>query len=139
MEFRLAELENPARQHGIRLGRVATRQNSVNELKRASIVMRAESYRRRLFSEFDQAKEMFLPWMIRSPLDFLVVARCLRKQSDDPVLKAVIRQNQIRVWAHLNGTDSTSVIQSDAVIALTKIGEDGHADGDEGYRGRTPP
>ena len=61
MELRLAELENPARQHGIRLGQVATRQNAINELKRASIVMRAESYRRRLFSEFDQAKEMFLP------------------------------------------------------------------------------
>lgn len=61
MEFRLAELENPARQHGIHLGQVATRQNAINELKRASIVMRAESYRRRLFSEFDRAKEMFLP------------------------------------------------------------------------------
>jgi hypothetical protein len=61
MEFRLAELENPARQHGVRLGQVATRQNAVNELKRASIVMRAESYRRRLFSEFDRAKEIFLP------------------------------------------------------------------------------
>jgi MinD-like ATPase involved in chromosome partitioning or flagellar assembly len=61
MEFRLAELENPARQHGVRLGQVATRQNSVDELKRASIVMRAESYRRRLFAEFDRAKEMFLP------------------------------------------------------------------------------
>ena len=61
MDFRLAELENPARQHGIRLGQVATRQNTVPELKRASIVMRAESYRRRLFSEFDRAKEMFLP------------------------------------------------------------------------------
>jgi hypothetical protein len=56
MEFRLAELENPARQHGIRLGQVAARQNAINELKRASIVMRAESYRRRLFSEFDRAK-----------------------------------------------------------------------------------
>jgi hypothetical protein len=61
MEFRLAELKNPARQHGVRLGQVAARQNSVDELKRASIVMRAESYRRRLFSEFDRAKEMFLP------------------------------------------------------------------------------
>jgi MinD-like ATPase involved in chromosome partitioning or flagellar assembly len=61
MEFRLAELENPARQYGVRLGQVATRRNSVDELKRASIVMRAESYRRRLFSEFDRAKEMFLP------------------------------------------------------------------------------
>ena len=44
-----------------RLGQVAARQNAINELKRASIVMRAESYRRRLFSEFDRAKEMFLP------------------------------------------------------------------------------
>ena len=61
MDFRLAELENPARQHGIRLGQVATRQNAINELKRASIVMRAESYRRRLFSEFDRAKEICLP------------------------------------------------------------------------------
>jgi MinD-like ATPase involved in chromosome partitioning or flagellar assembly len=61
MEFRLAELENPARQHGVRLGQVATRQNAINELKRASIVMRAESYRRRLFSEFDRAKEICLP------------------------------------------------------------------------------
>jgi hypothetical protein len=61
MEFRLAELENPARQHGIRLGQVASRQNAINELKRASIVMRAESYRRRLCSEFDRAKEIFLP------------------------------------------------------------------------------
>jgi hypothetical protein len=61
MEFRLAELENPARQHGVRLGHVATRRNAINELKRASIVMRAESYRRRLFSEFDRAREGFLP------------------------------------------------------------------------------
>ena len=41
MEFRLAELENPARQSGVRLGQIAMRQNSVDELKRASIVMRA--------------------------------------------------------------------------------------------------
>lgn len=61
MEFRLAELENPARQYGVRLGQVAARQNSVDELKRASIVMRADSYRRRFFSEFDRATEMFLP------------------------------------------------------------------------------
>jgi len=34
MEFRLAELENPARQHGIRLGQVATTQNAIDKLKR---------------------------------------------------------------------------------------------------------
>jgi MinD-like ATPase involved in chromosome partitioning or flagellar assembly len=61
MEFRLAELENPLRQHGIQLGQVADRKATVEELKRASLVMRAQSYRRRLFSEFDRAREVFLP------------------------------------------------------------------------------
>lgn len=61
MEFRLAELENPLRQHGVQLGQVADRKTVVDELKRASLVMRAQSYRRRLFSEFDRAKEAFLP------------------------------------------------------------------------------
>ena len=61
MEFRLAELENPVRQHGIQLGQVADRKTMVDELKRASLVMRAQSYRRRLFSEFDRSKGAFLP------------------------------------------------------------------------------
>lgn len=61
MEFRLAELENPVRQHGIKLGDVAERKTTVNELKRASLVMRAQSYRRRLFTEFDNNTEVFLP------------------------------------------------------------------------------
>jgi MinD-like ATPase involved in chromosome partitioning or flagellar assembly len=61
MEFRLAELENPLRQHGIQIGQVADRKTVIDELKRASLVMRAQSYRRRLFSEFDRAKEAFLP------------------------------------------------------------------------------
>jgi MinD-like ATPase involved in chromosome partitioning or flagellar assembly len=61
MEFRLAELENPLRQHGIQLGQVADRKTVVDELKRASLVMRAQSYRRRLFSEFDRTREAFLP------------------------------------------------------------------------------
>ena len=60
MEFRLAELENPLRQHGIQLGQVADRKTMVDELKRASLVMRAQSYRRRLFSS-DRAREAFLP------------------------------------------------------------------------------
>jgi MinD-like ATPase involved in chromosome partitioning or flagellar assembly len=60
MEFRLAELENPVRQHGTKLGDVADRRTTVEELKRASVVMRAQSYRRRLFSEFERAKEVFL-------------------------------------------------------------------------------
>jgi MinD-like ATPase involved in chromosome partitioning or flagellar assembly len=61
MEFRLAELENPLRQYGIQLGQVADRKAVVDELKRASLVMRAQSYRRRLFSEFDRVRQVFLP------------------------------------------------------------------------------
>ena len=61
MEFRLAELENPVRQHGIQLGQVADRRTEVDELKRASLVMRAQSYRRRLFSEFDRTRQVLLP------------------------------------------------------------------------------
>jgi hypothetical protein len=59
--FRLAELENPVRQHGIKLGDVADRKASVDELRRASLAMRAQNYRRRLFSEFNRTKEVFLP------------------------------------------------------------------------------
>ena len=61
MEFRLAELENPARQYGVSLGQIAARETAVEELKRASLVMRAQSYRRKLFAEFDRAKAVFLP------------------------------------------------------------------------------
>lgn len=61
MEFRLAELENPIRQYGIQLGQVADRKAPIEELKRASLIMRAQSYRRRLFSEFDRARQVFLP------------------------------------------------------------------------------
>jgi MinD-like ATPase involved in chromosome partitioning or flagellar assembly len=61
MEFRLAELENPIRQHGVRLGHVVERKVKVSELNRASLVMRAQSYRRRLFAEFDRTREAFLP------------------------------------------------------------------------------
>ncbi len=60
-DFRLAELENPARQYGVKLGQIAERKAAVDELRRASLVMRAQSYRRRLFAEFDQAKAVLLP------------------------------------------------------------------------------
>jgi hypothetical protein len=61
MEFRLSDLENPARQHGVTLGQVAERKTQVDELQKASIVMRAQAYRRRLFAEFEKAKELLLP------------------------------------------------------------------------------
>jgi MinD-like ATPase involved in chromosome partitioning or flagellar assembly len=61
MDYRLAELENAARNHGVTLSCVASRQTDAPELRRASIVMRAQSYRRRMFAEFDKVKEMLLP------------------------------------------------------------------------------
>jgi MinD-like ATPase involved in chromosome partitioning or flagellar assembly len=61
MEFRLPELENPARQHGVTLGEIVERQSDVPELQRASLVIRAQSYRRRLFEEIENAKGVLLP------------------------------------------------------------------------------
>jgi MinD-like ATPase involved in chromosome partitioning or flagellar assembly len=61
MEFRLPELENPARQHGVTLGQIVERRLSVPELQRASLVIRAQSYRRRLFAEIEKAKGLLLP------------------------------------------------------------------------------
>ncbi len=61
MDFRLPELENPARQHGITLGEIAERSHDVDELRRASLVLRAQSYRRRLFEEIEKAKHLLLP------------------------------------------------------------------------------
>ncbi len=61
VEYRLAELENASRQHGVTLAQVAQRKVDLPELQKASFVIRAQSYRRRLFQEFDKAKEFFLP------------------------------------------------------------------------------
>jgi MinD-like ATPase involved in chromosome partitioning or flagellar assembly len=61
MEFRLPELENPARQHGVTLGQIVERRLKVPELQRASLVIRASSYRRRLFEEIEKAKGLLLP------------------------------------------------------------------------------
>jgi len=61
MDYRLAELENATRNHGVTLGQVASRTTQVPELQRASLVMRAQSYRRRMFAEFESVKELLLP------------------------------------------------------------------------------
>ena len=61
MEFRLPELENPARQHGVTLSQVAGREVQLPELQRASVVIRALSYRRRLFAEIERAEHLLLP------------------------------------------------------------------------------
>lgn len=61
MDHRLPELENAARNHGVTLGMIARRATPALELSKASIVMRAQSYQRRIFAEFDRVKELLLP------------------------------------------------------------------------------
>ena len=56
MDYRLPGLENTLRNHGVTLGKVAARQTNAPELKKAPLVMRAQSYRRRMFAEFDKVK-----------------------------------------------------------------------------------
>lgn len=43
------------------LGEVAARETNAPELQKASLVMRAQSYRRRMFAEFEKVKELLLP------------------------------------------------------------------------------
>lgn len=61
MDFRLPDLENAARNHGVTLGDVAAKRTVAPELQKASLVMRAQSYRRRMFAEFDKVKNLLLP------------------------------------------------------------------------------
>jgi len=61
MDYRLPILENAARNHGVTLGAVASRLTDAPELQKASLVMRAQSYRRRMFAEFDKVKDLLLP------------------------------------------------------------------------------
>jgi MinD-like ATPase involved in chromosome partitioning or flagellar assembly len=61
MDFRLPELETAMRNYGARLGDVASRTTTAVTLQRASLVMRAQSYRRRMFAEFDRVRELLLP------------------------------------------------------------------------------
>ena len=61
MDFRVPGLENATRNHGVMLGVVAARLANAPELQKASFVMRAQSYRRRMFAEFDKVKDLLLP------------------------------------------------------------------------------
>ncbi|HVV46059.1 MAG TPA: DnaJ domain-containing protein [Bryobacteraceae bacterium] len=60
-DYRLPDLENAIRKYGVTLGQVAGRTTSAPELQKASLVMRAQSYRRRIFAEFDKVKGLLLP------------------------------------------------------------------------------
>lgn len=61
MDYRLADLENAARNYGVTLGQVGARRTNAPELQKASLVMRAQSYRRRMFAEFAKVKDLLLP------------------------------------------------------------------------------
>lgn len=61
MDYRIPDLENATRNHGVTLGEVATRTTDAPELQKASLVMRTQSYRRRMLAEFDKVKELLLP------------------------------------------------------------------------------
>jgi len=60
MKNRLADLENPARQHGATLGEVASRRANVPELEKSSLVARAQGYQKQIFQELDKNRELFL-------------------------------------------------------------------------------
>src|SRR5215471_17481533 len=61
MDYRFPDLELAMRNYVVTLGGVASRATHAPELQKASLVMRAQSYRRRLFTEFEKVKELFLP------------------------------------------------------------------------------
>ena len=61
IDYRLPDLEIASRNHGVTLGQIASRTTDAPELQKASFVMRAQSYRRRMFAEFDKVKELLLP------------------------------------------------------------------------------
>jgi hypothetical protein len=58
MEYRLAKVENPARQHGLTLAAVANRDATIPELQQTTVVMRAQAYRRNLFAQLDGVKDL---------------------------------------------------------------------------------
>jgi hypothetical protein len=60
MEYRLAKVENPARQHGLTLNLIADRRTDVPELQQTTVVIRAQAYRRNLFAELDRVKDFLL-------------------------------------------------------------------------------
>jgi hypothetical protein len=61
MASRRPDLEQAARNHGVSLAQIAERKTKAPDLVSASIVMRAQSYRRRMDAEFDTAADILFP------------------------------------------------------------------------------
>jgi hypothetical protein len=64
MASRRADLEQAARNHGVSLAQIADRRAKAPELTSASIVMRAQSYRRQIDAAFESAAQI----LVREPL-----------------------------------------------------------------------
>jgi len=60
MDYRLPELEQAMRNHGVTLGQVAAREVDAPELRKGALTMRAQGLRRAIFSEFDRVKDILL-------------------------------------------------------------------------------
>jgi hypothetical protein len=61
MGYRLPEFENTVRHHGVRLSHVADGTTEVEALQMTRMTIRAQSYRKQLFTAFETAKEVLLP------------------------------------------------------------------------------
>jgi len=61
MEYRVSSFEAPARNHGVTIAQVASRKTDIGELQKTATVIRAQSYRRRIFAEFDRVRGVLLP------------------------------------------------------------------------------
>ena len=61
MASRRPDLEQAARNHGVSLAQIAERKTKAPDLISASIVMRAQSYKRRMDAEFETAADILFP------------------------------------------------------------------------------
>ena len=60
MDYRVPDLETATRNHGVTLSEVADRKTAAPELQRTAMVVRASSYRKKLFEEFDKARSLLI-------------------------------------------------------------------------------
>jgi len=60
-EHRLPKIENPARQYGVTLGKIAGKKTEIPEFRKTMAFARAQGYFRRLSESFETVKEVFLP------------------------------------------------------------------------------
>jgi hypothetical protein len=61
MAYRVPDLENACRNHGVTLQQVADRETNAAELQKTSLVLRAQAYRTKLFAEIDKVRPVLLP------------------------------------------------------------------------------